>query len=144
MNRPELADDPRFNSVRERLRHKDELIREIEQWLQSVPDRDTAFAALARERVPAAPVLTIPEVLTHPHLVERGTVRPVSDPLIGDFVLPGFPFRFSSIPPPTLMPAPDLGQHNHEVLHRYLGYSGERIAELSAAGVLVHERTPRE
>jgi CoA:oxalate CoA-transferase len=144
MGRPELADDPRFCSVRDRLKHKEVLIAEIERWLQSLPDRDTALAVLERERVPAAPVLTIPEVLQHPHLRERGTVRPVSDPLIGDFSLPGFPFRFSTVPAPNLTSAPDLGEHNQTVLNRYLGYDENRVAQLTADGVLVCQRTPRE
>ena len=136
MGQPELADDPRFCSLRARLRHKEILIGEIERWLQSLPDRDAALAALDRERVPAAPVLTIPEVVRHPHLLERGTVRPVSDPLFGDFVLPGFPFRFSGMPAPQALTAPDLGEHNQAVLQCYLGYDADRVAQLTAAGVL--------
>jgi CoA:oxalate CoA-transferase len=129
--------------VRKRLENKTSLIAEIERWLQSLPDRETALAALERERVPAAPVLTIPEVIAHPHLVERGTVRPMSDPLLGDFVLPGFPFRFSTAPAPDKVAAPDLGEHNRTVLGRYLGYDEDRLAQLAAAGILVSERTPR-
>lgn len=144
MGRPELADDPRYRTVKDRLKHKQELIDEIERWLQSLPDRDTALAALERERVPCAPVLTVPEVLRHPHLVARGTVRPVSDPVLGDFVLPGFPFRFSAMPMPEALHAPDLGEHNYSVLKRYLGYDEERVAQLTAAGVLVQRRTGEE
>lgn len=144
MGRPELADDPRFCSVRERLRHKEVLIDEIERWLQSLPDRETALAALDRERVPAAPVLTIPEVVRYPHFLQRGTVRPVSDPVFGDFVLPGFPFRFSAMPAPSALTAPDLGEHNRLVLERYLGYDADRVAQLTAAGVLASQRTQED
>jgi CoA:oxalate CoA-transferase len=141
MGQPELADDPRFCTIRERLRHKEILIETIERWLQALPDRDAALAALDRERVPAAPVLTIPEVVRHPHLLERGTVRQVTDPVFGDFVLPGFPFRFSGMSAPNVLSAPDLGEHNHTVLQRYLGYDGERIAQLTTAGVLASQRS---
>jgi len=141
MGRPELCDDARFCSVRDRLKHKELLIDEIERWLQSLPDRDAALAALEHERVPVAPVLTIPEVVRHPHLLERGTVRPVSDPLLGDFMLPGFPFRFSAVPEPSVLTAPDLGEHNRPVLARYLGYDEDRVAQLTAAGVLACRRT---
>jgi crotonobetainyl-CoA:carnitine CoA-transferase CaiB-like acyl-CoA transferase len=143
MGQPELADDPRFCSIRERLRHKEMLIEIIERWLQALPDRDTALAALDRERVPAAPVLTIPEVVRHPHLLERGTVRQVTDAVFGDFVLPGFPFRFSSMPAPSVLPAPHLGEHNQTVLQRYLGYDAERVAQLTATGVLASQ-SPEE
>jgi len=74
-------------------------------------------------------------------LLERGTVRPVSDPLLGDFMLPGFPFRFSAVPGPSVLTAPDLGEHNRPVLARYLGYDEDRVAQLTAAGVLACRRT---
>jgi CoA:oxalate CoA-transferase len=141
MGRPELYDDQRFRTVKDRLKHKEVLIAEVEQWLQSLPDRDSALVAMERERVPCAPVLTIPEVLRHPHLVERGTVRPVSDPVLGDFVLPGFPFRFSTAPAPTVLSAPDLGEHNQAVLKRYLGYDDAQVAQLADAGVLAYRKT---
>jgi len=143
MGRPEFADDPRFCSIRERMRNREVLIEEIERWLQSLPDRETALAALDRERVPAAPVLTIPEVVRHPHLLERGTVRQVSDPVFGDFVLPGFPFRFSAVPMPTVLSAPNLGEHNQDVLQRYLKYDAERVAALTAAGVLASRQVEK-
>jgi crotonobetainyl-CoA:carnitine CoA-transferase CaiB-like acyl-CoA transferase len=141
MQRPELATDARFRTVRDRLKHKDALIEEIERWLLSLPDRDTAVKALERERVPVAPVLTIPEVVQHPHLLERGTVRPISHPDFGDMVLPGFPFRFSTMPPPDKLTAPDLGEHNSAVLCRYLGYNEERVGQLTTAGVLARQKT---
>jgi crotonobetainyl-CoA:carnitine CoA-transferase CaiB-like acyl-CoA transferase len=140
MERPDLASDERFRTIRDRLKNKNALIDAIEQWLQSLPDRDTAVKALERERVPVAPVLSIPEVVQHPHLVERGTVRPVSHPDFGDFTLPGFPFRFSTVPPPDKLTAPDLGEHNEVVLSQYLGYDETRIAQLTAAGVLTRQQ----
>lgn len=141
MQRPELFDDPRFRNVRARSRNKDALIPEIENWLLSLPDREAALAALDRERVPAAPVLTIPELVAHPHLVDRQAVRGVSDPVLGDFMIPGFPFRFSGHPLPQIVPAPDLGEHNQAVLERYLDYTEDQIAKLSADGILVQQRS---
>ena len=51
----------------------------IEGWLGGFPSRDAAVAALEAERVPCAPVLTLHEVMAHPHLRQRGTVRRVRD-----------------------------------------------------------------
>ena len=47
----------------------------IEEWLATFPTRDDAMAALDKERVPCAPVLTVNEAVEHPHLNERKTVR---------------------------------------------------------------------
>ena len=48
----------------------------------------------------------------------------------------GTPLKFldAELPDPT--PAPTAGQHNDEVLGSVLGYDGERIAALRAAGAL--------
>jgi crotonobetainyl-CoA:carnitine CoA-transferase CaiB-like acyl-CoA transferase len=140
MGRQDLVTDARFRTIRDRLKNKAALIDTIEQWLQSLPDRDSAVKALERERVPVAPVLTVPELVTHPHLLERGTVRPVSNPDFGDFMLPGFPFRFSTVPPPDKLTAPDLGEHNFTVLNRYLGFDEARVAHLASAGVLARQQ----
>jgi formyl-CoA transferase len=64
----------------------------------------------------------------------------VSHPDFGDFTLPGFPFRFSTVPPPDKLTAPDLGEHNEVVLSQYLGYDETRIAQLTAAGVLTRQQ----
>lgn len=143
IGRPEFIEDPRFLTNRDRVHHKRELIEAIEAWLDTMPNREEAVAALHRARVPAAPVLTIPEVVAHPHLLEREAIRPVHDDVLGDFVLPGFPFRFSS-PARTDAPfeAPDLGEHNRIILREYLRYDDARLDELARAGVLVSQPTP--
>ena len=141
MGRPELYQDPRFRTMVDRVQHRDALIAEIEHWLQSLPDRDTALAALEREHVPVAPVLTIPEVLQQPHFLERGAVRSVSDRVFGTLRLPGFPFHFSAKRESRPLLAPDLGEHNETVLTQYLGYDADRVAHLTATGVLVSRRS---
>ena len=49
--------------------------------MATFPDRDEAVvAALDKERVPCAPVLSLEEAMDHPHLRERKTMRHASDP----------------------------------------------------------------
>src|SRR5262249_13664413 len=91
MNMPELADDPRFNTPRGRRDNKAALQPNIGGGLAGFPSRDAAIAALEAERVPCAPVLTLHEAVTHPHLRQRGTVRRVRDESIGEFDIPGLP-----------------------------------------------------
>ena len=45
-------------------------------------------------------------------------------------------FRLSRTPGEPERAGPTFGEHNFEVLEGLLGYDGERIAELAAAGVL--------
>jgi len=63
-------------------------------------------------------------------------VRVVDDPVIGRVTIPGFPFKFSERPELPELVTASLGEHNGQVLHDWAGYSAERVAGLSDAGVL--------
>jgi CoA:oxalate CoA-transferase len=141
MNRPDLADDPRFAKPRARAANYRELTKIIEEWLATFPTRDDALAALDRERVPCAPVLTVNEAMAHPHLVERKTVRWVEDPLLGRIAVPGIPVKFSAWPDRLELRAARLGEDNERVLRNYLNLSDGEIRELYRDGVLVRDAT---
>ena len=46
------------------------------------------------------------------------------------------PYRFSATPAAVSGPAPQLGEHNYEVLAEHLEYGTEDVAALIDAGVL--------
>jgi CoA:oxalate CoA-transferase len=96
------------------------------------------MAALEKQRIPCAPVLTLNDAMAQPHLVERGTVRRVTDAQIGPFAIPGNPVRFSAWADQTELQADLLGEHNAEILQE-LGLSSEDIAELYAEKVIVQD-----
>jgi crotonobetainyl-CoA:carnitine CoA-transferase CaiB-like acyl-CoA transferase len=137
MGRPELVDDPKLGTDAGRLANRAEMIALIEDWLATFPDRDRAVAHMQQHAVPAAPVLSIEETVSHPHLRARGTVRTVHDRFAGKFEIPGMPLRFSEFPEDLPLEAATLGQHNAEVLRDLLGRSDDDIAALRAAKVLV-------
>jgi len=140
MGRPELARDPRFVDNQSRVKNLPALVEEIEAWIAALPNDAAALAAMQEHRVPCAPVLSVEEAMKHPHLRERGTIRKVHDRMLGDLELPGFALRFSDFPQPLDLEAPFLGEHNADVLGRYLGYSEARVAELERRGIIRHER----
>jgi crotonobetainyl-CoA:carnitine CoA-transferase CaiB-like acyl-CoA transferase len=138
MGQPELAADLRFKTNADRVTNLKELIATIEDWMQSrSPSDDATLAALKENRVPCAPILSVAEAVNHPHLRQRGTVRTVHDPILGDFDVPGFAIRFSDYPDRLELEAPTQGQHNEEVLTQMLGYSSAQVHELQQSGVLV-------
>jgi CoA:oxalate CoA-transferase len=141
MNRPDLADDPRFAKPRARAANHLELARIIEEWLATFPTREDALAALDKERVPCAPVLTVNEAMAHPHLIQRKTVRWVDDPLLGRLAIPGIPVKFSAWPDRIQVRAARLGEDNERVLREYLELSDGHICELYRTGVLVRDST---
>lgn len=92
--RPELIDDPRFKTNALRLEPRDQVVQAIEAWLAACPSDAAAMEALREARIPVAPVLSIDQAVNHPHLRARQTVRKISDPIFGEFDVPGFPLRF--------------------------------------------------
>ncbi|MFI4986429.1 MAG: CaiB/BaiF CoA transferase family protein [Alphaproteobacteria bacterium] len=139
MGMPELVEDERFNSPRARRDNNEALKSVIEAWLARLGSREAAIAALEKERVPCAPVLTIDEAMAHPHLRARGTVRRVEDPELGAFDIPGMPVKFSRWPERGGLKADRLGEHNEAVLRELLGLSDDEIAGLYAEKVLVRD-----
>ena len=136
IGKPELARDARYARARDRAQRREELVSVIEDWLAAMPNDEASIEVLRKNRVPVAPVLSIREAMEHPHLVARGTVRTINDPILGEFKIPGFPLRFSGFPEEIEFDAPMLGQHNAAVLEKYLGLSVDRVAELQTAGIL--------
>jgi len=136
IGRADLGADARFARARDRVQRRDEIIRTIEHWLAAMPSDDASVETLRSYRVPVAPILSVREAMEHPHLIARGTVRTVNDPILGEFKIPGFPLRFSDFPEELEFDAPILGEHNASILEEYLGYTPARVIELETSGVL--------
>ena len=56
--------------------------------------------------------------------------------IVGATTVEGSRFRLSRTPAQIERAAPSFGRDNFEVLTEILGYDGERVADLAAAGVL--------
>lgn len=136
IGRPDLGAATGFARARDRVQRRDEIVRTIEHWLAAMPSDDASIETLRSHRVPVAPILSVREAMEHPHLIARGTVRTVNDPILGEFQIPGFPLRFSDYPEELEFDAPMLGEHNAAILEQYLGYTPARVIELEKSGVL--------
>ena len=137
MKRPDLAEDPRFKTNRDRVKNQEALRDLIEQWTQSLPDRDSALRELDAQRVPCAPVLKLEESMAHPHLRGRKTVRRIRHPALGEFDLPGMPVKFSGWPDRTDLKASQVGADNAAILSEVLGMTAAEIEELYREQVLL-------
>jgi crotonobetainyl-CoA:carnitine CoA-transferase CaiB-like acyl-CoA transferase len=84
--------------------------------------------------VPAGRVLSVPEILSHPHLTGRNFVTNFEAPDGTQRVTRGG-FDFSNEAAVPSGPAPQLSQHTEEWL-RELGYDATQILELRNAGVI--------
>jgi len=136
MDRLDLVDDPRFADNNARSANQGVLNPIIQDWLLSFPDNDAVAAACLEHRVPLGEVFDPSDADGHPHFEARDMVRRVPDPVLGEVTIAGYPFKFSAQPELPAIEAPVLGQHNREVLSTLLGYDGDTIDALAAAGVL--------
>lgn len=144
LGEPELLDDMRFKDARSRRDNNGELKIIIERWLAQFPDREAALAALEKERVPCAPILTLNEAVAHPHLRLRGTVRQAKDRELGSFDVPGMPVKFSSWPDRAELRADLLGESNEAILRELAGLTDDEIATLYEDKVLVQDAAVRK
>jgi crotonobetainyl-CoA:carnitine CoA-transferase CaiB-like acyl-CoA transferase len=127
---PPGADIP----TKARLRHA-----AIERWMAAQPSRKELVAALERERIPCASVVTLREALTGDFAREREILRDVDDRRGGTRRVARLPYRFSATEVRASRPAPRRGEHNREVLGELLDLSPDRIATLESAGVVLAE-----
>jgi len=106
-------------------------------------DSDDAVQKILEDaRIPVAPILEVEEAMAHPHLIQRETVRSITDRSLGEFQVPGMPLRFSEFPGHLPLVAPYLGEQNTEILTEYLSLSAQEISDLEQRGILGTEPVP--
>ena len=137
VGREELIGDPRFATDILRADHREIVTGAMYAWLAGKTAAE-AMAALEGARVPAGPVLDVPEVLTDPQVKARGLLEYVDYPGAPKPVPLAAPaVQLSATPARIRHRAPMLGEHTSKVLGE-LGYSDEEIDRLrSGAGGLV-------
>ncbi|WP_423199384.1 hypothetical protein DFLDMN_005983 [Cupriavidus sp. H19C3] len=98
------------------------------------------LAAFDAAGVPAGPVHSVGQALSHPQTLARGMVVQQEHPEAGPIRTIGHPVHFSETPPQYHRPSPSLGEHTRMLLAE-CGYTEAEIDAMLAAGV-VAEATP--
>ena len=134
LRRDDLIQDERFVSARARMQHADvrKLIvaEEVAKWRSN-----DILERLDANDVPCAPLLSRMELLDHEQIRVNGSVERAVYEGFGEVRQAVPAARFSATPSRIAGPAPQLGEHTHEILRR-LGYSeAERNALLDSAVV---------
>lgn len=85
---------------------------------------------LAAAGIPAVPVNTPAQLFDDEQVRANELLIELSDVRYGPVGQVGAVMKFSRTPVIPRLPAPALGQHSDEILHEFLDYSPQRIAEL--------------
>ena len=134
LGHPEWRADPRFATNSARMANLDALTAAMSEVL-ATRTRAEWLDAFDAAGVPAGPVQTIGEALTHPQTLARGMVVDLEHPEAGPTKALGCPLHFSVTPTRITRPAPMLGEHTRELLKEFR-YADAEIDQLLAAGVV--------
>jgi formyl-CoA transferase/CoA:oxalate CoA-transferase len=134
IDRPELADDPRFKTNPDRV-HNRHILEPLLDAHFATQDAAHWLDQLSDVRVPCGPVNTLPEILEDEHHQARGNILEMDHPTVGPFKMLANPIHFSATPPQYNRHPPLLGEHTAEILAE-LDYTAETIEGFKANGVV--------
>ncbi|HEX4965247.1 MAG TPA: CoA transferase [Thermoanaerobaculia bacterium] len=126
VERPELADDPRFATSEGRVRHRADLEALLAAVFATLPVAHWD-AAMRAHRVPAGPPATVGEAIAKAR--GRGQVVDLPEGVYGTLPTIAAPFLFGGARALPSASAPALGQHTAQVL-REAGLTREEIRRL--------------
>jgi crotonobetainyl-CoA:carnitine CoA-transferase CaiB-like acyl-CoA transferase len=136
IGRPDLVDDPRFATNRDRAAHRAPLIDIIQQVMltRSYEDWERIFLAAG---IPVGAINDIGQVIDHPQVKARGAIVEMDHPRAGRVGMAGVPVKLGTTPGSVRSPSPALGEHTAQTLEELLGMGREEIAALARAGVVM-------
>lgn len=134
IERPDLADDPRFATPDTRRLHLAELDPILVGWTSTREAAATA-ARLQAARVHAYPVNSIADLFRDPQLAFRRVWRNRRHQAMGDLSCYFSAFDLSATPGDVRSAAPCLGADNDYVFGELLGLTEGELAEFRASGV---------
>lgn len=140
LGHPEWREDPRYATNTDRMANLASLTAAMNAVLVTRSRADWT-AALDAAGVPAGPVHSIGEALTHPQTLARGMVVDLVHPQAGATRAIGCPIHFSKTPTRITRPAPMLGEHTRELLRQYR-YSDAEIDAFVAQGAVEEAASP--
>ena len=135
MGRPELGEDPRYAKLSGRRNHQEAIDNIVAEWTRA-KTRQAIMDDLAAHDLFGGIVKEIDEVMTDPHLHERGTLREIDHPQLGRMTIFTSPVRLNGEPNVPTSPAPTIGRDNDSFYAKELGLTPEAIATLRTNKVI--------
>jgi crotonobetainyl-CoA:carnitine CoA-transferase CaiB-like acyl-CoA transferase len=134
MERPEIADDPRFKGREQRRENYEALEKALAPTFKT-RTRQEWLRRLELNDVPAAPLYSIAEALVDPQVGHLELLEDVEHPAAGKMRVMGGPVGYDDLARQPSVAAPLLGE-NSAALLRELGYDDEAARQFQEKGVV--------
>ena len=135
LGRPDLENDPRFDTEEKRFGKAAELVaifddifmeRTRQEWLDIFSEYDLFCCG----------VNSFMELEHDPQIIENGYMTELEHPTLGKIKIPGYPVHFNGNCLKANRAAPELGEHTDEILTKVGGYSRTEIERFREDGVI--------
>jgi crotonobetainyl-CoA:carnitine CoA-transferase CaiB-like acyl-CoA transferase len=135
LGRPEMIEDPRFATTKDRQKHREELTpimdeifttRTYEEWEKRLRENNLMFG----------PILSPLDVIKDPHAIANDFFAEIDQPEVGRIKLINNPTKFCQDPAFIRSPAPLLSEQADEILAS-IGYSSQQIPQMRKDKVII-------
>lgn len=110
----ELADDPRYDTVRKRAQHASEIVPRLHAAL--AVRNALEWEALFGDEVPCAAARKVEDMFDHPQVLAEDMIGTIEHAVIGPYRGVTRPIKFGRTPGPSPFGAPGLGQDSATIL----------------------------
>lgn len=135
VGRPDLANEPWFETGAGRAAHVDLIDGAVAEWI-ALRDRDEVLRAFTAADAAIAPVYTGADLVADPQIRDAEMLVNVSDPDLGQILMHNVMWRMSHTPGSIRFTGRSLGEDTEAVLIGDLGLDPKEVHRLRAEGVV--------
>lgn len=139
MDRPDLAEDPRFAEQKNRNQNYELIDAEVAKWTSELSLSDIE-AKLETMSVPASKVFNMADIFAHELFKAREMLVQVPHNVLGSVTLAGVVPKLSATPGKVLWAGQEVGEESKAILKQELGLSPDEIQELVESKVIYAPR----
>ena len=134
IGREDMIDNPLFRTNPDRVKNRDKVDKILGDWIK-VRDQAEVLEIFAREEVTASGIYNIQDIVKDEHFLGRQVLVDLPDKDVGIAPMHNIIPRLSNTPGSFRLSAPELGEHNAEILSE-LGIDKNLIQDLEKRGVI--------
>ncbi|WP_009473412.1 CaiB/BaiF CoA-transferase family protein [Rhodococcus sp. JVH1] len=135
VGRPDIVEQPWFESAGERSRNGDLLDEAVAKWIADRPLHEVT-AEFERVGAALAPIYDVAQLMNDPHVLDRDCITTIDDEDLGPIKMQNLMLRMLGTPGAINFAGRRLGQDNEQFYQNTLGIDPDRLTALTEKGVL--------